>query len=228
MIQKELSTLKIGTMVNVQAYKYDGSLYRQWNGAKVLNNNSKHIVLVLVKCRVAEPNNKFWAYKDPVLWFFPKNNLFNATVLLRKNGPYVYINMASHPIIEDEVLKYVDFDLDIKHYPNKELKLVDREEYYRNKKKLKYSKVLQEMIYSELNELINMYNNYNYIFDDKIINYYRNLAITDKSIRSNLLNTSQPSQNTDYKQNSRSAFSVKGQRQNLEVTKSNFTIENND
>ncbi|ADE19422.1 hypothetical protein MCRO_0084 [Mycoplasma crocodyli MP145] len=221
MLEKNLSTLKIGTMLNVQAYKYDGVLYRQWNSAKVLNNNSKHLVLFLLKARVSDIDKKRWAYRDPVLWFFPKNNLFNAVVLLRKNGPYIYINVASQPVIEDDVLKYIDFDLDIKYYPNKELKLVDREEYYKNKKQLKYPKKLQKMIYEELTELINLYNNYSYIFDNKVIDYYKHQAVADKSIRYDAIFQEEE---CNHKSN-RPTFKVNKENKNIEFQKNKLRNE---
>ena len=41
-------------IINVQAYKHDGTLYRQWNGVKVLEVSSFNVVLFMFKTKVAE------------------------------------------------------------------------------------------------------------------------------------------------------------------------------
>ncbi|UWV92605.1 hypothetical protein [Mycoplasmopsis cynos] len=41
-------------MINIQAYKHDGFLYRQWTNAKVIFHNKRHIVLSLKGTRVTE------------------------------------------------------------------------------------------------------------------------------------------------------------------------------
>nr|WP_318028981.1 hypothetical protein [Mycoplasmopsis bovis] len=45
---KRISFPVEGSIIDVQAYKYDGTLYRQWNGVKVLRNTNKHYVPINV------------------------------------------------------------------------------------------------------------------------------------------------------------------------------------
>ncbi|APJ38357.1 DUF402 domain-containing protein [Mycoplasmopsis pullorum] len=182
---RKFPNLKVGKMITVQAYKYNGQLYRQWNKAKVLYNNQNHIVLILFKTKVTESSGKGWVYREPVIWFFSKKNMFNGLILLKKNGHYTYINLASTPIFEDETLKFVDYDLDVKCYPHKDLKIVDRDEFFTNSKKFKYPQSLKNAVYKNLSVLTEMYNNYQYFFNDKIIEYYLKKAIEDKIINFN-------------------------------------------
>lgn len=176
----KINDLRVGTILKVQAYKFNGLLYRQWNQAKIIYNNEKHIVLILYKTKVTELNGAGWVYKEPVIWFMPKKQNFNCLILIKKNGFYRYINLASTPIFEDDTIKFIDYDLDVKCYPQKELKIVDRDEFNTNGKIMKYPDVLKNKILDELSNVIKMYNNFQYFFSDDIIKYYLKMAENDK------------------------------------------------
>ncbi|UUD35533.1 DUF402 domain-containing protein [Mycoplasmopsis caviae] len=185
---KEISRVKkivfplIGSIVNVQAFKYNGELYRQWNGVKVLRNTTQHYVLLMYKTKVAEANKKSWVYRKYVLWFLPKNSMYNALILLKQKSNYVYVNLASKPVYEDNTIKFIDLDLDVKSYPRKQFSIVDREEFLFNSKELKYPKKLINMIADSLDEIVNKHNNNEYFFNSDVIDYYIDQAKKDKSI----------------------------------------------
>nr|AAN85232.1 ORF228 [Mycoplasmopsis fermentans] len=172
----------IGSIINVQAFKFNGELYRQWNGVKVLRNTPQHYVLFMYKTKVAETDKKGWVYREYVLWFMPKNSMYNALILLKPKSNYVYVNLASKPYYEDNTIKFVDFDLDVKSYPKKDFTIVDKEEFRYNSRRLKYPKKLINMIYDNLEEIVNKHNNGEYFFNPDVIDYYINQAKKDKSI----------------------------------------------
>ncbi len=67
--------------VDIQAFKYNGELYRQWNGVKVISDNKNHVCCLLYKTKVVENVDQKWIVKEPTLWFFSKKNFFNLTIL---------------------------------------------------------------------------------------------------------------------------------------------------
>ncbi|ATO31079.1 rnase g and e associated domain containing protein [Mycoplasmopsis bovirhinis] len=174
--------IKVGQIVNVQAYKHNGFLYRQWTNAKLLFHNKRHLVLSLKGSRVIEniKGRKGWSYTDDALWFIPKDSFYNTIMMFRSGAKCYYINLASQPIYEDNTIKFIDYDLDIKHYPNKELQIVDKEEFEANAKKFNYSKIIKLTILNEIQNLIGLYNNDAYFFNDSIIDYYLDLMHQDK------------------------------------------------
>ncbi|MEA4134453.1 DUF402 domain-containing protein [Mycoplasma sp. 2045] len=180
----DFSKLKVGQMINVQAYKHNGHLYRQWNSVKVIFHNKRHIVLFLKNTKVAEYERDVngWRYKENAIWFIPKDSMYNAIVLLKESGSYYYINLASRPIFEDDTLKFIDYDLDIKCYPDKELQIVDREEFAEHSKEMKYPESLRKTIYDEIKDIISLYNDYEYFFSDEVIAYYLKVLYDDKLI----------------------------------------------
>lgn len=208
----KINDLRVGTILKVQAYKFNGLLYRQWNQAKIIYNNEKHIVLILYKTKVTELNGAGWVYKEPVIWFMPKKQNFNCLILIKKNGFYRYINLASTPIFEDDTIKFIDYDLDVKCYPQKELKIVDRDEFNTNGKLMKYPDSLKNKILDELSNVIKMYNNFQYFFSDEIIKYYLKIAENDK-ILLNVKNYLTPIiKNNKTNINSNKTFSKQGRR----------------
>ena len=49
--------------------------------------------------------------------------------MIRDNGISYYCNLASPYILDQEALKYIDYDLDVKVFADGEKKLLDVDEY---------------------------------------------------------------------------------------------------
>ncbi|WP_406617361.1 DUF402 domain-containing protein [Mycoplasmopsis adleri] len=171
-----------GSIINVQAYKYNGSLYRQWNGVKVLRNTPKHYVLLINKTKVSEKFKSDWAYKEPVIWFMPKHSMYNGLVLLKPKQNYLYINISSKPFYEDNTIKFIDFDLDVKYYPHSGINVVDADEFKTNSELYHYPKNVKNMVWDAVNEVIQKYERGEYFFNDLVIDYYIDISRKDRSL----------------------------------------------
>ena len=81
-------------------------------------------------------------------------------------------------IIEDNTIKYIDYDLDLRVFPNGSYKILDRMEYKYHKKIMHYSKELDYIINEALDELIREYKNHFFAFSNvsnmKYYNIYKN------------------------------------------------------
>lgn len=151
--------MKKSNFVNIQAYKYNGSLYRQWNGAKIISDDKDYLVLFLRKTKVSEvkKNNKNqnWIVSFPTLWFFSKKYFYNFTVTLKSwDEISYYVNMASPLFQEDNTIKYIDFDYDIKtsNSTEKLFSIIDHKDFATNSKKW-YDSEIEEIIYKTLSFL---------------------------------------------------------------------------
>ena len=156
------------TFVNIQAFKYDGELYRQWNGVKIITENDNYVCCLLYKTKVVENDGQKWIIKEPTLWFFSKKNFFNLTIIWRKTGLHYYINLASPFFCEDKTIKYIDFDFDIKIYPNKPFQIVDHYDFQRNKEKW-YNSDIISVINQNLVEIAKKYQSKESVFDEYYI-----------------------------------------------------------
>ena len=172
--------LKKGLIINVQAYKHNGTLYKQWNGVKVIKCSPNELVLYMFKTKVKEKNQKTWSIKEPVIWKFWRNEFYNSTSLLRDNGPYYYVNLASPPVFENNTLKFIDYDLDIKKYPQTKIKIVDQKEFDKNKVNLNYPKNLIQKIIITTEIIFQKLKNKEGFFDKEKIKYFYKKVLEEK------------------------------------------------
>ncbi len=139
-----------GDKIVVQSYKHDESLHRIWANAHVIKHTPSTIIVANKRTKVIEANGRFWFTKEPsVTWFF-KDRWFNIIGILRPTGIFYYCNMASPFLLDDEALKYIDYDLDVKVRPDHSFKVLDRGEYNKHKQKMDYPKQLKDILEQEL------------------------------------------------------------------------------
>ena len=161
-----------GQIVNVQAYKHDGTLYRQWNGVRVIESSPDKWVLFMYKTKVSESSGQRWIVREPIIWWMPRDSFSNTTGLIRPSGTHFYTNLASIPIFEDNTIKFIDYDLDIKAYPDSPIKVVDINEYERHKSEFDYPEKLMKIIDKTTKRIIKQIELNEEFFDEEIIEEY--------------------------------------------------------
>ena len=92
--------------------------------------------------------------------------------VLKKDGIYYYCNIASPFVISDDTIKYIDYDLDLRVFPNGSFKILDRMEYRYHKKQMHYSSRLDFILKYELGNLIDMVRTKEAPFNKKTIEMY--------------------------------------------------------
>ena len=143
----------IGDEIQIHSYKHDGSIHRIWEKAVFVDETAQCVVLANEKTRVLESNGKSWFTKEPAVCFFFKQHWFNVICMLKEDGIHYYCNIGSPFTIDEEALKYVDYDLDIKVFPDMEFKVLDKFEYQANAKEMGYSEDIRKIIKYEMANL---------------------------------------------------------------------------
>lgn len=167
--------LKEGQILSIHAYKHNGDLYRSWNNSIVLEDTEKYLVLVNENVTITEINGRKWTTIDPAIWLFFKKDWYNIICMIRNDGVHYYCNIASPFILDSETVKYIDYDLDVKVFPNRSYKLLDLKEFKTNCRVWKYPIPLQNTLWQNINQLkkgikkreINLFN------DDIILEYWK-------------------------------------------------------
>ncbi len=157
-----------GDKLQIQCYKHDGKIHRCWDEAVVLDIKRDYIVFGNEKTLVTEAGGNTWRTKEPAVMYFFKNRWYNIIVQLKKEGITYYCNIASPFIIEEDTIKYIDYDLDLRVFPNGSFKILDRQEYKYHKKKMNYSDDLDVVVRHALSELITDYQKGISMFDRNI------------------------------------------------------------
>ena len=139
--------------MQIHSYKHNGVIHRIWDHAVVLDDTQDYVVVANEKTRVIESNGKSWYTKEPAVCFFFKHQWFNIISMIKPDGIHYYCNIGSPYTIDDEALKYIDYDLDIKVFPDREFKVLDKFEYQRNAALMGYSDELKRIIKYEMAQL---------------------------------------------------------------------------
>ncbi len=162
-----------GKWIEVQGYKHDGRMHRIWDSTYVVEETDEYIVVSSKKVKVIEHDFRIWYTKEPAIMVFFKKRWRNIIGMLKNNGITYYVNLASPFIIDKNKIKYIDYDLDIKKYPNNSIRLIDVKEYAYNKRKYKYGDDIDKILRYNINEIKNMMNKKEFPFiDSKIQEYY--------------------------------------------------------
>ena len=165
----------IGDKLQIQCYKHNKKVHRAWNEAIILDIKKDYIVFGNNKTLVTESEGTTWRTKEPAIMYFFKNKWYNIIAQMKKDGIYYYCNIATPFIIEENTIKYIDYDLDLRIFPKGEYKILDKLEYEYHKKKMGYSNELDSAINDALEELINSYKNNDTYFDEGTNNQYLKL-----------------------------------------------------
>ena len=163
-----MKNIYIGDNYEIQCYKHNSKIHRCWSEAVILDIKKDYIVCGNNKALVIESDGRTRKTREPAVMYFFKNKWFNVIAQLKKEGISYYCNIASPYIIEDNTIKYIDYDLDLRIFPNGEYKILDKMEYKYHKRIMNYSDELDVAIRNGFDELINIYNNGSKIFDEKI------------------------------------------------------------
>jgi len=148
--------LEIGKKYEIHSYKHDGKIHRSWDEAVLLEIHEDYLIFGNEKTKVTESDGRTWRTKEPAVLYFFYKNWYNIIGQYKKNGIYYYCNISSPFIIEENTIKYIDYDLDLRVFPDGSFKVLDRGEYRYHKNVMKYPEIIDKILKSELTNLINI------------------------------------------------------------------------
>ena len=150
---------KEGEFVTIQSYKHDGRLHRTWRDTMVLKTSEHSMIGVNDHTLVTESDGRRWVTREPAIVYFHKKYWFNVIAMIREKGVSYYCNLASPFLLDDEALKYIDYDLDIKVFPDGEKRLLDVDEYEMHSKMMNYPNDIDFILKENVKILVDWINN---------------------------------------------------------------------
>lgn len=176
-----MTHLKIGAKFPIYSYKHNKEIHRIWREETLLDKTDSMVVLGKIKTKVIESSGRNWMTHEPSIGFFFNNRFFNIMAMIRKDGIYYYCNLASPAIIDEEGLKYIDYDLDVSIAPDFSYRILDRQEFKNHSDQFGYSKNLKKVVYYHLDLLLMMIKERTFPFDhDKVNAFYKILTKKEK------------------------------------------------
>lgn len=179
-----MKPLNVGDAVQIHSYKHNKTLHRIWRSATVIKQTEDYLILGNYKTRVIEHDGRNWMTKEPAICYFFKDHWFNVIGMLKPDGIYYYCNLSSPYLYDEEAVKYIDYDLDVRVSRDGTYKMLDEDEYLKHQVKYRYSEDIKKIIDQELKILIQMIEDKVEPFNDEFINgcydTFKTLKFTSK------------------------------------------------
>lgn len=170
-----MKEIEVGNKLEIHCYKHNGKLHQVCDEAKVLYIDSNMLIVANDKAKLTEGDGKSYRAKEPAILFFYKKHWFNIIGQFKKYGLFYYCNIATPYLIDGNIIKYIDYDLDLRVFPDGSYKILDYNEYNYHKKLMHYPPEIQMILKCELNNLIKMMKKKEGPFSKKIIKSYYEL-----------------------------------------------------
>ncbi len=155
--------------LKIQSYKHDGTLHRCWERNYVLLDNDDFFVTANHKTKVTEANGRRWYSKEPAISFFSKKDWYNVIGMIKDRGIVFYINIATPTLLHNGMLKYIDYDLDYKLFPDGYIMTLDEREFERHSQRYAYSEPLIKALKLTAKQIFKMLQEREYPFQMHVI-----------------------------------------------------------
>ena len=175
--------MKVGDKLTIHCYKHNGKIDRISGEAIVLDETDEYLVCANNKVKLIENDGRSHRTKEIAILFFYKKEWYNILAQLKKYGLFYYCNIASPYIIENNTIKYIDYDLDLRIFPDGTFKVLDKNEYRYHKITMRYSEEIDIIVQDSLNKLIENKNISAFPFKKEVIEHYYKIYkdITDNN-----------------------------------------------
>ncbi|MFI3260824.1 MAG: DUF402 domain-containing protein [bacterium] len=168
--------------VKIHAYKHNGKLHLVSLDTYIIEETDDFIVCGNSKARILENDSVNYRTKETALLFFFKNSWFNVICQFKKHGIFYYCNIASPYIYENNIIKYIDYDLDLRIFPDGNYKVLDKNEYIYHKKLYNYSDDIDKIVKGELSKLIENVENSKFPFStEEVLRYLEKFEKVNRS-----------------------------------------------
>ncbi|MBP3890918.1 MAG: DUF402 domain-containing protein [Solobacterium sp.] len=167
-----MEKLEIGKEVYIQSYKHNGSLHRTWCKGFVVDVKDNEYVVITNKAWVIEADGRKWLTREPAVCFFWTDRWYNVIAMIRKAGIYYYCNLATPSVFDGEAIKNIDYDLDVKLYPDRTYQILDEFEFEEHAQSMHYPENIKRIVKDQMQRLLHAMEYEQDPFNKKTIDAY--------------------------------------------------------
>lgn len=168
--------------LDIISYKHDGELHRVWKNVDKIFESKDLIIIINNEVNVIDGDGRKWKTREPAVCYFYKKYWFNIICMLRNDSIYYYCNLSSPYVVDNEGIKYIDYDLDIKVYPSGDVIELDQDEFDFNISYLHYSPDIINIIKNNMNILKDIIKRKEEPFNPESVYYWYNKFIDEKGL----------------------------------------------
>ena len=156
-------------LITVRVLKHDGTEYRRWHGQLV---QQEHSLLVLeAEFDVEVSHHLLGAIKrgTRTVEYYWLDRWYNVLRFLENDGStrLWYCNVNTPPLLDDDVLTYVDLDIDVLVMPDFSYQVLDLDEFDANAERYGYSNEEKAQARAAVEEMISLIKNREFPFRSK-------------------------------------------------------------
>jgi hypothetical protein len=144
--------------VTVRVLKYDSTEYRRWKG--VLAGKETSLIVLDAEFDVDVTHHLLGEIQrgTRTIEFYWLDRWYNVFQFLNDDEKtrLYYCNVNTPPVLEDNVLTYIDLDIDILVQPDFSYQVLDLAEFERNAEHYGYSKDVRTRAHAAVDEVVSM------------------------------------------------------------------------
>jgi uncharacterized protein len=149
---------KLQRAVTVRTYKYDGSEHRHWR-AQISRREESLIVLdATFEEEIRHPLLGTVARGTDSIEYYWLDRWYNVFRFVEPTGELrnFYCNVNVPPVLQNDVLSYIDLDMDVLVAPDFSYSILDEDEFATNAARFNYPQEVLDKSGSALKELISL------------------------------------------------------------------------
>lgn len=155
--------------VKINSRKFDGTIHRSWNARLVEKRNELLVFVGEFETEVKHRHLGVIRRKTVSYEFYWINRGYNVFRFHEPDGELrnFYCNLNLPPFFENDVLDYVDLDVDVLVWKDFSVQILDLDEFEENAILFGYSEELRETVDKNLKELLSLITEKSFPFDYK-------------------------------------------------------------
>lgn len=153
--------------ITINSRKFDNSIHRSWNCELLEENETYWLFVGEFEQEIIHPELGIIRRGTISYEYYQKQKWFNIFRFHEPEGDlkFYYCNINLPPKFENNVLDYIDLDLDILVRKDFSFEILDADEFKSNSIRFQYPKNVKIMVQQSLQELIKMIENKSFPFD---------------------------------------------------------------
>ncbi len=159
---------KIQRAVTVRTYKYDGSEHRHWRAQISRQEDSLIVLDAKFEEEIRHPLLGTVARETSSIEYYWLDRWYNVFRFVEPTGELrnFYCNVNVPPVLENDVLSYIDLDMDVLVGPDFSYSVLDEDEFAANAARFHYPREVLDQSESALKELISLIEGRSFPFGD--------------------------------------------------------------
>jgi protein associated with RNAse G/E len=154
----------------VNSLKFDGRIHRSWKANLIKETENLIIFEGIFDKEINHTQLGVIKRGTTSYEYYWKKGWYNVFRFHEPEGEFrnFYCNINQPPVIENNVLNYIDLDVDILIWQDLTFEILDWDEFQANVERFNYSLKLQKKVRQSLNEILNLLENRYFPFDFRL------------------------------------------------------------